>query len=214
MRKALETSPVRGDHLLKRLLVVSHGHGRVPQPPSGIMCRFPSQDPKEALRRAEQADRLAFRRDLQETLTLRAEPCGKSTSMDPAQQGGRRVPASFLLSAGSKRPDTLNDRPANGGSGGAVKAHGASALAFPQGSNALALPPGEAAKQQQGTEELPGQGDGASGSTAPVAKPPGPRKLPGSFAAQAARAPAAAGNSTAPRPPALNNPEDTQVSMP
>lgn len=135
--------------------------------------------------------------------------------MDPAeQQGGRRVPASFLLTAGSKRqrPDTTTKvLPSKGGSNGSLKAAAASAPAQSVGLAASGLVKAADSKPDQGTQQLEGQGDAASRSTAPDAKPPGPRKLPGSFAAQAPRAPGASNASAAARPPALFNPEDTQV---
>lgn len=125
------------------------------------------------------------------------------------QQGGRRVPASFLLTAGSKRQrsdTTTKAQSAKGGSEGTLKAAAAAAPVPSVGVAASGL-----AKPEQGTAQLERQGDAASGSTAPDAKPPGPRKLPGSFAAQAPRALGASNASAASRAPVLFNPEDTQV---
>lgn len=135
--------------------------------------------------------------------------------MDPAdQQGGRRVPASFLLTAGSKRqrPDTTNKaQTAKGGSDGALKA-AVAAPAPPVSLAASGLAQAADRKPEQGPGQLEGQGDAASGSTGPGARPPGPRKLPGSFAPQAPRAVGASGASAASRAPVVFNPEDTQVS--
>ncbi|KAK9822145.1 hypothetical protein WJX74_010771 [Apatococcus lobatus] len=134
--------------------------------------------------------------------------------MDPAQQGGRRVPASFLLSAGTKRhrPETAStDQATKGGSDGTLQPIRTSAAASPRGLAAPVLAKAEVVKS---TAEGPeGQGNAPSDSTAPDGKPPGRRKLPGSFAPQPSRTPAATGNSTATRPPALVSPEDTQAAL-
>ncbi len=129
--------------------------------------------------------------------------------MDPAsQQGGRRLPASFMLAAGSKRPRSDQPRAvlAEDSGGGNVQS---TVTPNTAPSEARSAAPASAADASDQTSRQP-EGGKQMDEAAP--KPGGPRKLPGSFAPQGTRAPSGnvAATSSA-RPAAPVNQEDTQV---
>ncbi len=128
--------------------------------------------------------------------------------MDPgSQQGGRRLPASFLLTAGSKR-----QKPEPGAAGsakGGLPDQSGIAASLHAGATTVDAPPAQATEVDLGPARLEPQPNGFNASA--PAKPAGTRKLPGSFTSQASRAPVVAGPAAQARPPVPVNQEDTQA---